>query len=318
MKQTVVFTSELPSPALAIASQENEVIVHPATALRSEEELIELFEDADGVVTLVSDPVTRRVIEANPHLRVISNFGVGTNNIDLEAAREQNVVVTNTPGVLTDATADLTMGLLLAVTRRLRAGEEMVRAGRFTGWNPMVLLGTGLTGKQLGIIGMGRIGQAVARRAAAFRLTIAYNSPTGKPEIESELGAQWMKLDALLATSDFISIHAPLTPETHHLINRSALKRMKPTAYLINTSRGPLVDEAALAAGLAEQQIAGAALDVYEHEPAVEPSLLKLENVVLLPHLGSATVEARSEMARLAALNCALVLRGSEPLHRVV
>jgi glyoxylate reductase len=318
MKQTVVFTSELPSPALAIASQENEVIVHPATALRSEEELIELFEDADGVVTLVSDPITRRVIEANPHLRVISNFGVGTNNIDLEAAREQSVVVTNTPGVLTDATADLTMALLLAVTRRLRAGEEMVRGGRFTGWNPMVLLGTGLTGKQLGIIGMGRIGEAVAHRAAAFRLNIAYNSPTRKPEIESELGARWMALDELLATSDFVSIHAPLTSETLHLIDASALRRMKADAYLINTSRGPLVDEKALAAALATQQIAGAALDVYEHEPAVEASLLKLENVVLLPHLGSATVEARSEMARLAALNCALVLRGSEPLHRVV
>ena len=318
MKHTVVLTSELPEIALAILSQENEVIVHPAERVREEHELEAMVADADAIVTLVTDPVTRRVLEANPNLRVVSNFGVGVNNIDLEAAKELGVIVTNTPGVLTEATADLTIALMLAVTRRIVEGDSMMRRGEFHGWHPLMLRGIALQRKQLGIVGMGRIGFASALRARVFGMNIAYFSRSPHPEAEEALDARRASLDELLETSDVISIHAPLTRETRHLIDRAALARMRPTAFLINTARGPIVDESALAEALMETRIAGAGLDVYENEPHFDTRLAELPNVVLLPHLGSATMEARSEMARLAAVNAALVLRGATPLHRVV
>ncbi|HEY0788575.1 MAG TPA: D-glycerate dehydrogenase [Thermoanaerobaculia bacterium] len=318
MKQTVVITAAIPRVATAILSREFEVVAHPTEGARSEEDLITLVAEADGVITMVTDPITRRVLESNPNLRVVGNYGVGVNNVDLDAAREHGVVVTNTPESLTDATADLTIALLLAVARHLVPGDRMVRSGQFTGWDPLMLLGASLQQKRLGIVGMGRIGCGVARRALGFGMEVVYTA-RGRNEIcEQALAVRRVELDELLATSDFVSIHAPLTPETRHMIDRDAFARMKYGAYLVNTARGPIVDEAALADALIDGRLAGAALDVYENEPAVEPRLLSLDNVVLLPHLGSATEEARDDMARTAAENVAAVLNGREPKCRVV
>jgi D-3-phosphoglycerate dehydrogenase len=318
MKQTVVITAAIPRIATAILSREFEVVAHPTEGTRTENDLITLVAEADGIITMVTDPVTRRVLESNPNLRVVGNYGVGVDNIDLDAAREHGVVVTNTPESLIDATADLTMALLLAVARHMIPGDRMVRRGAFTGWDPLMLLGASLQQKRLGIIGMGRIGCGVARRALGFGMEVVYNA-RGRNEIcEQALAVRRVELDELLATSDFISIHAPLTDETRHMIDRDAFARMKYGAYLVNTARGPIVDESALADALIDGRLAGAGLDVYENEPAVEPRLLTLDNVVLLPHLGSATEEARSDMARTAAEDVAAVLSGRQPRYRVV
>lgn len=318
MKQTVVITAAIPRVATAILSREFDVVAHPTEGARSEDDLVTLVAEADGIITMVTDPITRRVLEANPNLRVVGNYGVGVNNIDLDAARDVGVVVTNTPESLTDATADLTIALLLAVTRRVIEGDRMVREGRFTGWDPLMLLGASLQQKRLGLVGMGRIGCGVARRALGFGMEVVYTA-RGRNEIcEQALAVRRIDLDELLATSDFISIHAPLTAETQHLIDRDAFARIKYGAYLVNTARGPIVDESALADALMDGRLAGAGLDVYENEPAVEPRLRALDNVVLLPHLGSATEEARDDMARTAAQNVAAVLSGREPRFRVV
>jgi glyoxylate reductase len=239
---------------------------------------------------------------------------VGYDNVDVEAAAARGVVVTNTPGVLTDATADLAMGLLLAVTRRLGEGERLLRAGTPWGWAMDFMLGSGLQGKTLGVVGLGAIGQATARRARAFGMDIAYTTRSrADAEVEAALGgARWMGLEELLGAADVVSLHCPLTAETHHLIDADALRAMQPTAYLVNTARGPVVDEAALVEALRARVIAGAALDVFEHEPAVDPGLLDLDNVVIAPHLGSATVETRTAMAMLAARNALAVLAGEE------
>jgi glyoxylate reductase len=267
--------------------------------------MITILAEADAAVTLLQDPITRRVLESNPNLRIVSNHAVGYNNIDIDAARELGIAVTNTPGVLTEATADLTMALILAVTRRIVEGDAELRAEGRCEWEPLKLLGASLQGKRLGIIGMGRIGTAVADRARAFGMEI--------------LGVRrGDSLDELFATSDIISIHAPLSRETHHMINAATLARMKRGAYLINTSRGALVDENALCDALESGQLRGAGLDVYEHEPEVNPRLLKLRNAVLLPHIGSATEESRTAMSRIAAINVVRFLSGQEPLHRVV
>ena len=260
-----------------------------------------------ALVTMVTDTIDRAVIDAGTDLRIIANVAVGYNNIDVAAAASRGIIVTNTPDVLTDATADFTMALLLAVTRRLGEGERMVRRGGWKGWAFDQLLGMQLQGKQLGIVGFGRIGRAVASRAEAFGMTIVHTSRPG----------QGMPLDRLLATSDVVSLHVPLSPETRHLIGQAELARMKRSAYLINTTRGPVVDEAALAWALKSRLIAGAALDVYEREPEVHPDLLTLENVVLAPHLGSATTDTRTAMADLAARNVVAVLAGQLPLTPV-
>lgn len=304
MRYTVVLTARFPDVARALLAPHFDLIEHPTEPERSEEDVITILADADAAITLLSDPITRRVLESNPNLRIVSNFAVGTNNIDVDAARELGVTVTNTPGVLTEATADLTMALLLAVTRRVVEGDREVRETGRSPWEPLKLLGASLQGKRLGILGMGRIGSAVATRARAFGMDIL-----GVRRGES--------IDELLATSDVLSIHAPLTRETHHIIDAAALARMKPGAYLVNTARGPLVDEDALCDALDRGQLRGAALDVYEHEPAVNPRLLAMPNVVVVPHIGSATEEARNAMARIAATNVLLFLRGQEPLHRV-
>jgi glyoxylate reductase len=260
-----------------------------------------------ALVSMVTDTIDRAVVEAGDALRIIANVAVGYNNVDVAAAKARGITVTNTPDVLTDATADFTLTLILAATRRLGEGERMLRRGAWPGWAFDQLLGMQLRSKQLGIVGFGRIGRAVAARAQAFGMTVAHTS-------RADAG---IPLDRLLATSDVVSLHVPLTPETKHLIGQPELARMKRTAYLINTTRGPVVDEAALAWALKNRLIAGAALDVYEREPEVHPDLLTLENVVLAPHLGSATTETRTAMADLAVRNVVAVLGGGAPLTPV-
>jgi glyoxylate reductase len=278
-----------------------------ATGPVTHDELVRRVAGKQALLSMVTDTIDRAVIEAGQDLRIIANAAVGYNNIDVAAARERGIIVTNTPDVLTDATADLTLALILAVTRRLGEGERMVRRGDWKGWAFDQLLGMQLRGRQIGIVGFGRIGKAVAERAAAFGMTIAHTSRS----------AAGMPLDRLLSTSDIVSLHVPLTPETRHMIGQPELARMKRSAYLINTTRGPVVDEAALAWALKNRLISGAALDVYEREPEVHPDLLPLENVVLAPHLGSATTETRTAMADLAAANAIAVLEGKSPLTPV-
>ena len=304
VKYTVVLTAAYPPIARAILAGEFDVIEHPTEPERSEDEVITILTEADAAITLLSDPLTRRVLSSNPNLRMIANCAVGYNNIDIAAARELGITVTNTPGVLTEATADLTMALILATTRRVVEGDSEVRRTGRCIWEPLHLLGTSLQGKRLGIIGMGRIGTAVARRAHAFGVEVV-----GVRSGET--------LDELLKTSDFIFIHVPLTAETRHLIDRAALAKMKRGAYLFNTARGPIIDEDALCDALESGHLAGAGLDVYENEPDVNPRLLKMPNVVLAPHIGSATLETRSAMARIAATDVLRFLRGEKPLHVV-
>jgi glyoxylate reductase len=310
MRYTVVLTADFPKVATDLLAPHFDVIAHPTEHGRTEDDVITLLGEADAAITLLSDPVTRNVLQANPNLRIVSNFAVGYNNIDIEAARELGVTVTNTPGVLTEATADLTLALILAVTRRIVEGDDEVRTQARCEWEPLKLLGASLQGKRLGIIGMGRIGSAVATRARAFGLDVVGVS---RRATEGEVS-----LDELLATSDIVSVHAPLTKETNHLLDAAAFAKMKRGAYVVNTSRGPLVDEHALCDALESGHLRGAALDVYEFEPEVNPRLLRMTNVVLAPHIGSATEEARNAMARIAATNVLLFLRGAEPLHRVV
>lgn len=273
---------------------------------------------ADAVVTLLTDHVDDAFLDAAPHVKVVANVAVGYNNIDVEACRRRGVVVTNTPGVLTDATADLAMALILMVTRRLGEGERLIRSGTPWQWGMFMMLGTGLQGRRLGIIGMGGIGVALARRARAFGMEIAYHNRSAvAPALADELGAERLDLQTLLATSDVVSLNCPYSPETHHLIDAAALSMMRPEAVLINTARGPIVDETALAEALTARTIAAAGLDVFEHEPAVHPGLLDLDNVVLVPHLGSATIETRTAMATLAADNVIAVLSGAPALTPV-
>jgi glyoxylate reductase len=311
---TFAVTNRLPEPALELLGAVGETRVAAAIEALSREQLLELVADADAVLTMLSDRVDEEFFEAaGPQLRCVANVAVGFDNIDLGAAARRGVVVTNTPGVLDDATADLTLALLLAATRRIGEGERLIRAGRPWAWGISFLLGSGLRGKRLGIVGLGNIGSLVARRARAFGMTIAYQGRHEAPAaLVAELEAERMELDQLLAGADVLSLHCPLTPETRHLIGPRELALMKPTATLLNTARGPVVDEAALVAALRGGEIAAAGLDVYEREPAVDPGLFELENVVLSPHLGSATVETRTAMAELAARNAIAVLGGEK------
>jgi glyoxylate reductase len=282
------------------------------------EELIAQAKQVDGLVCLLTDAIDGDFLATCSNLKVVSNMAVGFNNIDVSAATRLGILVCNTPGVLTDTTADFAWALLLAAARRVGEGERLVRSGEWHGWGPLQLLGGDVHGKTLGLIGMGRIGQAVARRAKGFNMTVLYHSRSPLPASQAvELNARQVSLDELLATSDFVSVHAPYNQQTHHLINAERLAQMKPSAYLINTARGPLVDEAALVAALRSNQIAGAGLDVYEREPEIDPGLFDCENAVLAPHLGSASIDTRNEMSRLAATNLVLALQGELPLHVV-
>lgn len=308
-RPSILVTWRLPAAVLARLEQVGDLDVYQGNTDPSHTELCARVREKHALISLVTNRVDREVIDAGTSLRIIANVGVGYNNIDAAHASERGIVVTNTPDVLTDATADLTWALILAVTRRVCEGDRLVRSGGWKGWKLDFMLGTQLNGKQLGIVGMGRIGQAVAKRAQAFGMNIAF---TSRRQSAGE-GARRLPLDQLLMSSDVVSLHVPLSSETRHLIDQRALVRMKRSAYLVNTSRGPVVDEAALAWALRERVISGAALDVYENEPAVHPELTKLENVVLAPHLGSGTAETRTGMADLAASNVIAVLTGKPP-----
>lgn len=313
----VAVTSPLPGPALERLARQHEVTLRSGPPLAGEE--LALFaNDADALICLLADRVSAEVFATAARLKVVAVYAVGVNNVDLGAAFRAGVWVTNTPDVLTDATADLTMALLLAVTRRVVEGDRYVREGRFTGWAPDLLLGSGLQGKLLGIVGFGRIGQAVARRAQAFGMNIAYYSRREHPEASIPDVSYVPNLDELLSRADVVSLHCPLTPETRHLLHRQRLFGMKRGAFLINAARGEVVDEAALVEALASGHLAGAGLDVYEREPQVHPGLLALPNVVLLPHLGSATRETREAMADLVVANVLAVLSGKPPVTPVV
>ncbi|MCR9243836.1 MAG: D-glycerate dehydrogenase [bacterium] len=273
---------------------------------------------ADGLVCQLTDPITADLIAGAPKLRAISQIAVGYDNVDVAAATRRGIVVTNTPGVLTDATADLTLALLLATARRLPEAERFLRSGKWSRWEVDLLCGGDVHGATLGIVGFGRIGRAVAQRARGFDMRVLYASRTPAPAaVEAELQARHVPLDALLQRSDFVSLHVPLLPETRHLISVAALGRMQPHAILINTSRGPVVDERALIAALEEGLIAGAGLDVFEDEPHVPDELLALPSVVALPHIGSASTRVRSRMCAIAARDCAAILTGNRPEHPV-
>jgi glyoxylate reductase len=293
-----------------------EVRLHDSETRPSADDIAAAAAGCAGLLTLISDTIDALLTDRLPGLRAVANYGVGYDNIDIAAATGRGIIVTNTPDVLTDATADVALALILAVARRLGEGERMMRAGKFEGWTPTLLVGADLEGATLGLVGYGRIAAAVGRRALGFGMRLLHTSRHDHAEAEA-LGSRRVGLDGLLAESDFVSIHVPLTDETRHLIDASALSKMKPTAYLVNTARGPIVDEAALAEALATRQIAGAGLDVYEREPEVHPGLLRLDNVVLLPHIGSATVGTRSAMSSVAATNLIAALSGERPPNLV-
>jgi glyoxylate reductase len=311
---SVLVTRRLPASVIARLEAHCEVDLWSGREAIPREELLTHVQGKHALICLLTDTVDAAVLDAaGPPLKIVATVAVGYNNIDVAACRARGIAATNTPDVLTNACADFTWALVLAITRRLGEGERVVRAGRWTGWALDYMLGMELRGKQLGVVGMGRIGRAVAAKAPAFGMQVAYTArnPVDLP------GAVHMPFDRLLATSDVVSLHCPMTEETRHLINEKSLLRMKRTAYLINTSRGPVVDEGALARALRDGRLAGAALDVYEREPVVHPDLLPLENVLLIPHLASATTETRTAMADLAVSNALAVLDGQPPLTPV-
>jgi glyoxylate reductase len=322
MKPPVLLTRRIPSAVLGRLEAVCDVDLYAGDSAIPGTELLARVAGKRALLCLLTDRVDEKVLAAGADLRVVANIAVGYDNIDVPAARARGIVVTNTPDVLTEATAELTWALILAVTRRIPEGDRLVRRGGWKGWALDFMLGMELRGKQLGIVGLGRIGAAVATRAGAFGMSVAHHSigaaPPAVPASPLPLPVvRELPLDELLGTSDVVSLHVPLTPATRHLIDRRALARMKRSAYLVNTSRGPVVDEEALAWALGERLIAGAALDVYEREPAVDARLLSLDNVVLAPHLGSATTEARTAMADLAVRNVLAVLGGQPPLTPV-
>ncbi|MCS7175458.1 glyoxylate reductase [Pseudothermotoga sp.] len=281
--------------------------------------LLEKVKGVDAILSLLTDTIDAEVMDAaGPNLKIVANYAVGYNNIDVEEATKRGILVTNTPGVLTETTADLAWALMMAIARRIVEADRFVREGKFRGWEPMLLLGTDVYGATLGIVGFGRIGQAMARRALGFNMKVLYYDNARVPEqIEKELKATYVDLPTLLKESDFVSLHVPLTKETHHLIGEKELRMMKRGAYLINTARGPVVDEKALVKALKEGWIKGAALDVFENEPEVEPELLKLDNVVLAPHIASASYATRSRMSIMVAENIIKALNGEVPPNLV-
>ncbi|HSJ90617.1 MAG TPA: D-glycerate dehydrogenase [Ilumatobacter sp.] len=318
MAPRIVVTGRIPEPGLDLLGTVGDVWAWNGDGPVPRDVRDDRLATAEAVVTLLTDRVDDSFLDAAPNLLIVANVAVGYNNIDVDACRRRGIVVTNTPGVLTDATADLAMALVLVVTRRLGEGERLVRSGSPWEWGMFMMLGTGLQGRTLGIVGMGEIGEALAERARAFGMSIVYHNRRQVDTVtEERLGARLVTLDDLLATSDVVSLNCPYTPETHHLIDDAALRCMRPGAFLVNTARGPIVDEEALVHALQEGVIAGAALDVYEHEPVVHPGLLELDNAVLVPHLGSATIETRSAMAELAARNVVEVVSGRAPLTPV-
>ncbi|GLR79642.1 D-glycerate dehydrogenase [Azospirillum oryzae] len=320
-KPLVVVTRKLPDVIETRMMELFDTRLNPDDVPLTPAQMQDAMNVAEVLVPTVTDRIDRALIEAaGPQLRLIASFGTGVDHIDLKAARERGIVVTNTPGVLTEDTADMTMALLLATARRVAEGERLVRSGQWTGWGPTTMLGHRISGKRLGILGMGRIGSALAKRARAFGMSIHYhNRRRVHPELEQELEATyWSSLDQMLARMDIVSINCPHTPATYHLLSERRLKLLRPHCYIVNTSRGEVIDEVALTRMLSKGEIAGAGLDVFEHEPAVNPKLLRLDNVVLLPHMGSATIEGRIDMGEKVVINIKTFTDGHAPPDRVL
>lgn len=310
----VLVTAKMPEEVLALLRREHQVESYAEDPPLDRPSLLRRVTDKEGLLCTITDLIDAALLDRAPALRVIANFGVGFEHIDLAAATQRGLPVTNTPGVLTAATADLAFALILASARRIVQGDRRVREGKFTYWAPLLFLGHEVSGKTLGIIGAGRIGQAVAQRARGFGMRVIYYNRTRlAPAAEQELNVSFAPLENLLREADFVTLHVPLTPQTRHLIGRRELELMKPTAHLINTARGPIVDEAALVEALRRGEIGGAGLDVYEQEPQLSPGLADLDHVVLLPHVGSATIETRTRMGLMAAANLLAGLRGERP-----
>jgi len=316
-RATLYISRLLPDPVMAIVRERFRLVQEPHDVLPSPPALREGLCQADAAIVTLGDRIDAETIQAATRLKILANYAVGYNNIDFAAARQRGLIVTNTPDVLTDATADLTWALILATARRVVEGDALVRSGAWTGWSPTQLLGAEVSGKTLGIIGMGRIGQAVAQRAMGFRMPVRYHSR--QPQTASSLPREWeyRSLQDILGEADVVTIHVPLTPATQHLISARELAWMRSTAFVINTARGPIVDEAALVEALKTGIIAGAGLDVYEQEPALHPELAQLKQVVLLPHLGSATLHARVQMGLVCLKNIEAVLDGRPAPNQV-
>lgn len=314
-KHSVYVTRLIPQENIDALRAHFDVEVNPEDRALTRDELKAKVPGRSALLTLLTDGIDGEILDAaGPQCRIVANYAVGFNNFDLKAATERNVVLTNTPGVLDDATATLTFTLLLSTARRLAEGDRFVRDGKWKGWGPMAFVGLDVTGRTLGIAGLGRIGKNVARKARGFDMRILYNDVRRDEAFEAESGAVFVDKDRLLSEADFLTLHVPLLPETHHYIGAAELKRMKPTAVLINASRGPVVDEKALVRALREKWIFGAGLDVFEDEPTLAPGLAELDNVVVLPHIASATVETRLNMGRIAVDNIVRVLNGEPPV----
>ncbi|HHT9116917.1 MAG TPA: 2-hydroxyacid dehydrogenase [Candidatus Wunengus californicus] len=319
MSFNVYVTRQIPEEGIHLLKKFCQMMeVNPHDNPLTYDELLKQVKSRDAILTMLSDRIDERVINEAKSLKVIANYAVGYENINIKTATKKGIVVTNTPGVLTDSTADMAWALLFAITRRIVEGDRLTRAGKFTGWKPMMLLGGDLVGKTLGIIGAGRIGTAMAMRSRGWCMKVLYTTHSNRNAVlEEMLGAERVDLETLLKESDFVSIHTPLSEKTRHLIGAKELSLMKKTAYLINTARGAIIDEVQLVNALKNKQIAGAGLDVYEEEPKLKPGLAELDNVVLAPHLGSATVESRTKMAVMAAENIIAVLNGQKPKNCV-
>ncbi|MCB2229061.1 MAG: D-glycerate dehydrogenase [Desulfarculaceae bacterium] len=316
MKPKIFVCRRLPEGAMEALESAFDVECNPNDRVLTREELLAGVAGKDGVVSLLTDRIDDEVLDAaGPQLKIMANYAVGFNNVDVPACTAHKVAVTNTPGVLTDTTADLTMALLLCTARRLCESDVYARAGKYDGWAPLLFLGTDVHHKTLGLMGFGRVGYAVAQRAAGFDMNILYHDAHAcPPELEAKVGAKCVDKDTLLRESDFISMHVPLTPETHHLMSTDEFAKMKPTAYVINTARGEVIDEAALAAAVKSGEIAGAGIDVFENEPAIHPDLVANPSVVLLPHIGSASIETRTAMGMLDYDNLkACLIEGKVP-----
>ncbi len=318
MRPKIFLTRQLPPETMEVLHRESELTFNADDRVLSKDEIIAGVRGVDGLICLLTDTIDDDILAANPNLKVVANYAVGFNNIDVAAATRRKIPVTNTPGVLTDSTADLTFALILATARRIVEGDRLVRTRTWTGWGPLQLLGGDVSGATLGLIGFGRIGQAVAQRAIGFDMNVLYwNRSRMSPLDEAKHGVTYAPMDDVLAASDFVSLHVAMTPDTRHLIGSEQFAKMKSTATIINTARGPIIDEAALVDALAGGIIGGAGLDVYEHEPSLHPGLYGRDDVVILPHLGSATIGTRSKMGAMAADNALKACRGEVPPNLV-
>jgi len=311
----ILVTRRLPSAVMALLEEHFKVQCNPHNRVLSREELLSGVKGKDGLLPLLTDRMDAEAMDAaGPQLKIIANYAVGYNNIDVDAATARKIAVTNTPGVLTDTTADLTMALLMAVARRIVESDRYARDGKYEGWNPLLLLGADVHHKTLGVLGFGRVGSAVARRASGFDMQVLYHGRhRADPEREKQVAATYVDLETLLKESDFLSLHVPLTEDTRSVIHAENLALMKPTAFIVNTARGEVIDEEALVKALEDKVIAGAGLDVFEHEPAIHPALVKMKNVVILPHIGSASLETRTRMGLMAAENLIAAFKGKIP-----